>query len=180
MSIYTLESIMTLELEIFDAWWHPYITYQEIWNMTREHREHLQCKPEWEPIVRFCLMWTTTIAKPTVYDFLDFIGGRQTNMNSSLSEYTKLKLKSENEPENYEFIYDSRERNIEKAPHIKFSVKIERNDTINFGRSLIRAFRDTVPLDIHETPCKTFMRPYNLIWIKEVEEPYRLEIKKEN
>lgn len=175
MPIHTLESFISVELEIFGAWWKPSIMYQELWSMTMEHYEYFWCKPEFEPIIRFCLMWATTMAQPTVYDHLDFIGERRSNISSWFNEDVKLKILSNKVPENYIYVYDSRKENNRINPQIRFSFKFEKNTTLNFGRILIDAFRDTVPTDIDDAPCRMFMKPYNLKWIKD-KEPYRLAL----
>lgn len=174
MQIYNLDCTISIELKIFNADWHPCLPYDELWAMTTKHSEKFQCEAKWKPLVQFCLMWATTTANPDRCNLLDLEIRRET-LNSWINENVTVKIISDSEPGEYEYSYDSWTLGGMGSPHIRFSLKIRKNESLQIPRTLMEAFRNTVPYEISDISCKICLKPYKLKWYK-IEDPYILQL----
>lgn len=150
-----------------------HFSYEDIWNWTAKHVEYIQCTHEWRPVVAFCLMWASTMARTEGENHLP--PKPTEDKHCRLDASVTLKIRSPYRITNFEIEYDS-----EKSPFVEdygFNFKMGISTCLckKSYFNLIDALRNTIPYELMDKPCSIFLKPYKMFWDKS-EDPYILQI----
>lgn len=148
--------------------------YEDLWAWTSKHVEYMKCAPEWKAFTAFCLMWATTMAYPKRENFMT-PKPEKWNVVGKLDAGLKLKIKSNFHITNFEFKYNSDSAPILENRGFEFKMAVSDCLCQKTYATLIDALRFTLPFELRDKPCSTFMKPYKLYWNK-TEDPYILQI----
>lgn len=170
--IQTAQKHVDIEIHFRDVPSH--FNYENMWNWTAKHVEYIRCAHELKPIVAFCLMWASTTARMDEENHL-IPRPAKWDMDSRIDAGIILKIRSPYRITNFEIEYDS-----DRAPFLEdygFNFKMGISTCLCEKPyvSLNDALRNTIPYELMDKPCSTFLRPYKMFWDKS-EDPHILQI----
>lgn len=170
--VQTAQKHVDIEIHFRDVPSH--FKHEDMWNWTAKHVEYIKCAHEWKPIVAFCLMWVSTTARMDGENYL-IPRPAKWDKHSRIDAGIVLKIRSPYRISNFEIEYDS-----DKAPFLEdygFNFKMGISTCLCEKPyfNLIDALKNTIPYELMNKPCSTFLKPYKMFWDKS-EDPYILQI----